>query len=179
MTVHAYIADLNRERREVTHRTGVSLTTSAVVAVCGAPEGTGSELRCFGLRRLATIWPLAGHNVTCPACRAEVRRLLGERTDPEREARIAALTRWAEVNPDGARTDTLKAEAQRRRVETQRRKERAARAAQQVAVRGDPTRCRYCPRELTFEGGIRCTTCCGGSCRAKLARDVRLGRVQR
>lgn len=174
MTVHAYIADLNRERREVTHRTGVSLTTSAVVAVCGAPEGTGSELRCFGLRRLATIWPLAGHNVTCPACRAEVRRLLGERTDPEREARIAALGRWVEANPDGARTDTLKAEAQRRRVETQRRKERAARAAA-VPERVQGV-CEFCGGEAQAAHDYVCTAT---ACRIKRARATREKRARR
>lgn len=129
MTTHAYIADLNRERPSLPNRADAVAT----VGVCGVQYGRDDDLRCFGLRRLATIWPLAGHHVDCPACRAEVRRLLGERTDPEREARIAALTRWAEVNPDGARTDTIKAEAQRRRVETQRRKARAARAAGRLA----------------------------------------------
>ena len=141
MTVHAYIADLNRERVTGTASTGQEWEIdNALVAVCGEHIGrrvnggrAAEELRCFGLRRLATIWPLAGHNVDCPACRAEVRRLLGDRTDPEREARIAALERWANQHPDSSRTDTLKAEAQRRRVETQRRKARAARAASRLA----------------------------------------------
>ena len=131
MTVHAYIADLNRERPSVPNRADAV----AMVGVCGVQYGRGcDDLCCFGMRRLATIWPLAGHNVDCPACRREIRRLLSERTDPEREARIAALTRWAEVNPDGARTDTIKAEAQRRRCETQRRKARTARAVARRAA---------------------------------------------
>ena len=146
MTVHAYIADLNRERVTGTASTGQEWEIdNALVAVCGEHIGrrvnggrAAEELRCFGLRRLATIWPLAGHNVDCPACRAEVRRLLGDRTDPEREARIAALTQWAEANPLRGADDSLEAEAQRRRMETRRRRERAARAANPLCACGRP-----------------------------------------
>ena len=137
MTTHAYIADLARERRTTTSITGQTITTgSAFTGVCGAhitlnaAEGT----RCFGLRRLALYWPLQGHHVDCPACRAEVRRLLGERTDPEQEARIAALTQWAEAHPLRGADDSLEAEAQRRRMETRRRKERMERAAKRRVV---------------------------------------------
>lgn len=171
MTVHAYIADLNRERPSSPNRA----EAVAMVGVCGVQYGRGcDDLRCFGLRRLATVWPIAGHSVDCPACRAEVRRLLGERSDPEREARIAALGRWVEANPDGARTDTLKAEAQRRRVETQRRKERAARAAA-VPERVQGV-CEFCGGEAQAAHDYVCTAT---ACRIKRARATREKRARR
>lgn len=136
-TAHAYIADLSRERRN----TPGSASVYAIVAVCGL-ECTGADargdIRCFGLRRLPEVWERAGHNVTCPACRGEVRRLLAQRESPERMARVAALSAWARLHPDGSRTDTLLAEAQRRRVETQRRRKRAQQAANPLCACGRP-----------------------------------------
>lgn len=137
MTTHAYIADLSRERREVTHRTGVSLSTSAVVAVCGA-HGSGSELRCFGLRRLAEVWERMGQHVDCSGCRTEVRRLLADHKSPAQSERLAALERWVAQHPLRGSDDTLKAEAQRRRMETRRRREREARAANPLCACGRP-----------------------------------------
>lgn len=171
MTTHAYIADLNRERPSLPNRA----EALAMVGVCGVQYGRGcDDLRCFGLRRLALYWPLQGHHVDCPACRSEIRRLLSERTDPEREARIAALTEWAEANPLRGADDSLKAEAQRRRMETQRRKERAARAA------ASPERvqgvCEFCGE------GARAAwdyTCNALPCRVKRAKVTREKRARR
>ena len=122
-TSHAYIADLNRERPTNANRADAI----ALRAVCGGAYTGGEEFRCFGLRRLAEVWAKAGHNVNCPACRAEVRRLLAGRSDPAHEERIAALGRWADQHQLRGSDDTLRAEAQRRRMVARRHRARAAR----------------------------------------------------
>jgi len=132
-TAHAYIADLNRERPTNANRA----EAVALLGVCGAPERDGSELRCFGLRRLATVWPAQGHNVTCPACRAEVRRLLAGRSDPAHEERIAALGRWVAQHPDARGLAELRSHA----ADVQRRRDEAAvKRARAEALRAERSR---------------------------------------
>ena len=180
MTTHAYIADLNRERREVESSTGqVIVTHVACTAVCGThlTDRDDLEVRCFGLLRLRTIWPLAGHHVTCPGCRSEIRRLLAERDSPEREERVRALTKWAAEHPLACSKGDFEARAELERQRAYRaakRKERAARL--KLAPPADRTRCRYCEAPMRSS---KHTTCGRGTCRARLATELRKAREGR
>lgn len=176
MTTHAYIADLNRERRQITHTTGATLTYDAVVAVCGVHDRS-QELRCFGIRRLPEVWPNAGHHVTCPACRSEIRRLLSQRESPERRARIAALSAWAQAHPLESAKGDLKAKAdleRQRAYRAAKKKERADRF--KLAPPADRSHCRYCEAVMR---STRHTTCGRGTCRARLATELRKAREGR
>lgn len=179
MTTHAYIADLPRARREYEppHNGAMLTTQTAFIVACGewirshsVSEQAGA-VRCFGLRRLAEVWERTGHNVDCSVCRAEVERILAGRTDPAHEDRIAALTAWVEANPLRGADDTLKAEAQRRRMETQRRMERAARAA------ASPERvqgvCEFCGGDARAAWDYTCNAL---PCRVRRAKVTRLKR---
>lgn len=178
--VHAYIADLNRERREVESSTGQLIVThTAYTAVCGEHLTVRADLevRCFGRLRLRDVWPLAGSHVTCPACRSEIRRLLAERDSPEREERIRALTKWAREHPLACVKGDLEARAtleRQRAYRAAKKKERAARF--KLASPSDRTRCRYCEAPMRSS---KHTTCGRGTCRARLATELRKAREGR
>lgn len=130
--------------------------------VCGEEwdRDNGSELRCFGLRRLAATWPRNGHRVTCLRCRKRVEACLNRQ--PRDGAWIAALeTKVAHAH----RGLELKRAARIR--SRQARLDRANHAR----TPKDDTKCEYCRDPLK---GQQRAICYKDKCRAAYARDNRI-----
>jgi hypothetical protein len=205
-TCHAYIAELARPERMTTYDAdGTALgATDRFRAACGEvvtmrnSNANRTDLRCFGLRRLAATWPVNSCHVTCPECRRTVRGLLADRADTpevaalrERiEREIAARRAAGEAAgmvpcgecgqpkrvDDGARfcqRGPCKTSRERKAQARYRVRKRAARLKAELRVDAESTVCPYCGKARM---SYQVVTCGARPCRLKRTIAVRRAR---